>query len=299
MNDTTYKSYSPTGMLSDNGIRQYFKNGIDIYIDEKDGSSFDLDKQLHVGSVDLRFRHLCKRIQLENDSVLSYELLRNHSYTKPFELKDNDKLRIEPGEIIITTSLEIVNLSKDFAAIVTGRSSIARLGIMGHCCQEFIHPGHGQAIPLQIINLSPYPVELEQSVPICQIVFFRLATAASEKYTDRKDAKYSEETNPEGSKIYEDINSISYRDNSKKKGSRGKQSLNNTRKFVKKYISPFLPSAITFLVITPFLKEFVVDQTLSDIVTAFENLPAPIIVALILLIIFIFSKRGEDKWKYI
>ncbi len=295
MNYPNNKLYTPTGMLSDNGIREYFKKGIDIYTDEKDGSSFDLEKQLHVGSIDLRFRHLCKRIHLENDSVLSYELLRNHSYTKPFELKDNEKLRIEPGEIIITTSLEIVNLSKDFAAIVTGRSSIARLGIMVHCCQEFIHPGHGQAIPLQIINLSPYPVELEQSVPICQIVFFKFATAASEKYVDRTDAKYAEETDPESSKIYEEVNNINNVLETKEKNKKLKHLITDIQKFLRKYISPFIPSAITFLIITPFLKKYVIGQTWSDFWSSFEQLPAPTILAVILFIIFIFSKRGEDK----
>lgn len=287
--------YTPTGMLSDNGIREYYKKGIDIYTDEKDGSSFDLDKQLHVGSVDLRFRHLCNRIHLKDDEILSYELLKNHSYTKPFELKSNEKLRIEPGEIIITSSLEIINLSKDFAGIVTGRSSIARLGIMVHCCQEFIHPGHGQTIPLQIINLSPYPVELDQSVPICQIVFFKLATPASKKYTDRADAKYATEINPIGSKIYEDVK---INDTEKKASSthnKNKRFLDGLRKFTKTYISPFLPSAITFLVITPFFKEYVVDKSWSSFVNVFKDMPASLVIAVVLLLVYIFSKRGENK----
>lgn len=293
MNGAAHRIYSPTGMLSDNGIREYFNNGINIYTDDKDGSTFDLDKQLHVGSIDLRFRHLCKRIQLDDNKVLSYDLLKKHSYTKPFELKEKEKLRIEPGEIIITTSLEIVNLSKDFAAIVTGRSSIARLGIMVHCCQEFIHPGHAQAIPLQIVNLSPYPVELDQSIPICQIVFFKLATTASQKYIDRKDAKYAQEINPEGSKIYEDITTVP-EDNAEKRR-RHKWINSKVRKIIKNYVSPFIPSMIAVLIITPFLKEYVVGRTLSELGTVFSNLSAPLAIAIILLVIFILSKRGEEE----
>lgn len=290
--DRTELFTSATGMLSDTGIRNYFKNGIDIYTDGKDGYTFDLDSQLHVGSIDLRFRHLCQRFLLGDNEVLSYELLKNHSYTEPFELKENQKLRIEPGEIILTTSLEIVNLSNDFAALVTGRSSIARLGIMVHCCQEFIHPGHGQAIPLQIVNLSPYPVELELSVPICQIVFFKLATAASEKYVDRKDAKYAHEIAPESSKIYEDL-SINNTETVQNKNH--KQWPNGARKFIKKYIAPFIPSCISLLIITPFLTGYVVGKTLSEFLDTLKNLSAPLVVGLILLFIFIFSKRGEEK----
>ncbi len=283
--------FSPTGMLSDTGIREYFKNGIDIFTDEKDGYSFNLDEQLHIGSVDLRFRHLYNKIQLENETMLSYKLLKDHSYTKPYELKGNEKLIIQPGEIILTTTLEIVSLSKDFAAIVTGRSSIARLGIMVHCCQEFIHPGHGQAIPLQIINLSPYPVELDLTVPICQIIFFKLSSSASQKYTERNDAKYADETAPEGSKIYEEINNNAI----EIKKFEYKIHKEDISKFLEKYITPFLPGIITALVITPFFKEYAIDQTWSGFLAAFSNLPAPPIIAAILLSIFIISKRGIKK----
>ena len=96
--------YSPTGMLSDTGIRNYFKNGIDIFIDEKEQIQFDLDEQLHVGSIDLHFRHLCRRFKTES-TILTYEAVKNRSYTEPFELKGNEKLTIQPGEIILSTSL--------------------------------------------------------------------------------------------------------------------------------------------------------------------------------------------------
>lgn len=294
MSNASTRLFSTTGMLSDNGIRTYFKNGIDIHIDEKDGISFDLDNQLHVGSVDLHFRHLCRRFHLKDGSVLSYESLRNREYTEPFELKVGEKLKIQPGEIILTTSLEIVNLSEDFAAIITGRSSVAKLGIMVHCCQEFIHPGHGQAIPLQIVNLSPYPVELDLSVPICQIVFFKLATSASKKYVDREDAKYSGEISSESSKIYEDVNNNDVGTKSIEKKHLKKNTV-ALQKFLNKYIVPFLPSTIAYLIITPFLTTFIVNKTLADVWTVFKNLPAPLILALILLAVYIFSKRGEEK----
>ena len=287
-------AYSLAGMLSDNGIKEYFKKGIDIYTDEKDGFSFDLDKQLHVGSIDLHFRHLYRRINLANDEVLSYKRIQDHDYTQPFELRKDEKLIIEPGEIILTTTSEIVNLTEDFAAIITGRSSIARLGIMVHCCQEFIHPGHGQSIPLQIVNLSKHKVELEQSIPICQIVFFKLATPASKKYIDRFDAKYSKEKDPESSKIFQDMPKEEQNEGIENKSS-FKSRISQIRGFVNKYISPFIPSIITLLVITPFLKEYVMGKTGWDVLQAIQRLPLPVLLSVILLAVFIFSKKGEGK----
>jgi len=286
------KNYSTAGMLSDNGIRESFKNGIDIFTEDAETIQFDLNNQLHVGSIDLHFRHLCRRFKSEN-TVLSYESVRSRSYTEPFELKENEKLIIQPGEIILTTSLETVSLSENFAAIITGRSSIARLGIMVHCCQEFIHPGHCQTVPLQIINLSPHPVQLDLSVPICQIVFFKLTTTASEKYSDRTDAKYAGEKDAEDSKIYEDVKNDFKEENTKKNNFNEKKE--KFRETINKYISPFLPSMICFLMITPILKENVVDKTWADVVGSIGNISASLIFSIFFLCIYIFSKRGKKQ----
>lgn len=291
MGEIIDKIYSPSGMLSDNGIKEYFKNGIDIFIDEKETIQFDLNSQLHVGSIDLHFRHLYRKFSSKN-TVLSYEAVRSRNYTEPFELKENEKLVIQPGEIILTSSLETVSLSKDFAAIITGRSSIARLGIMIHCCQEFIHPGHCQTIPLQIINLSPHPVQLDLSVPVCQIVFFKLTTTASEKYSDRTDAKYAGEIEPGDSKIYEDIK-IDYVKEKNQGRSKFHDKKEKFRKVLGKYITPFIPSIICFLIITPFLTENILDKTWSDILDSFGNISASLIISIVLLILYIFSKRGK------
>lgn len=305
----------PAGLLSDTGIRKYFKNGIDIFTDGKDGLSFDLDKQLHIGSVDLRFRHLYHRFSLNKDDILSYELLRDHKYTTPYELSDSEKLIIDPGEIVLATSLEIVSLSEDFAALITGRSSIARLGIMVHCCQDFIHPGHGQAIPLQIINLSPNRVELDMRVPICQIIFFKLASTASEKYTDRADAKYSKEKDAESSKIYQEIESgetsnfsrsghhnvsVSVNVGAKSEDpSETKKKESKIKKILKKYFKPFLPGIIMAAVGTPLISNYIVNKTVQEVhrtlADAFTDFPAAWVVAIICLFLFIISSRGDNE----
>ena len=137
------------GMLSDVDIRKYFGSEIKIYTDVKNGDlHFDLDKQLQLASIDLRFRNEFKRFKKGLTQNLTYEMLKNHEYTDPFEIANNQRLIINPGEIILTTTLETVSISNNFAGIITGRSSIARLGIMVHCCQEFVNPGQGAPIAL-------------------------------------------------------------------------------------------------------------------------------------------------------
>ena len=147
---------------------------------------------------------------------------------------------------------------------------------------------------MQIVNLSKHKVELEQSIPICQIVFFKLATPASKKYIDRTDAKYAKEKDPEGSKIFQDMPKEKQNENIEN-NSNFKSRISRIRSFLNKYISPFLPSVITFLIITPFLTEYVMGKTGWDLWQAIQHLPLPGVLAVILLAIFIFSKKGENK----
>ena len=190
------KSSSYSGILSDIDIKSFWGHGINIFSSETGELAFNLEKQLQLGSIDLHFRHAYSKIRLSKNEILTYDMLKQHNYTTPSELKTGEKLRILPGEMIVTTTLETVQFSEEFAGIITGRSSIARLGVMVHCCQEFINPGHGQPIPLQIINLSPCSVELDLRIPICQLVVFKLCSPASGRYKDDINSKYANETVP-------------------------------------------------------------------------------------------------------
>ena len=276
-----------SGMLSDQDIRHYWKKGIYVYDTEK---KFDLEKQLQLGAIDLRFRNEYKKIELMGkNQMLTYDMIKNHSYTKPYELKADEKLVIKPGEIILTTTMETVQLTEQFAALISGRSSFARLGIMVHCCQEFIKPGHGQTIPLQIINLSPYTVELDMNVPICQIIFFKLVTSASEKYVDRNGAKYSEEVAPESSKIYEEMSQEDITNNKKKR-------INpNIYVKIKKLLIPFLCPSILYLLINPIYNKYLMTNSFESLINIVKDAPLSMMGGSVLLVIYciIFWKEGD------
>lgn len=276
-----------SGMLSDQDIRHYWKKGIYVYDTEK---KFDLEKQLQLGAIDLRFRNEYKKIELMGkNQMLTYDMIKNHSYTKPYELKADEKLVIKPGEIILTTTMETVQLTEQFAALISGRSSFARLGIMVHCCQEFIKPGHGQTIPLQIINLSPYTVELDMNVPICQIIFFKLVTSASEKYVDRNGAKYSEEVAPESSKIYEEMPQEDITNNKKKR-------INpNIYIKIKKLLIPFLCPSILYLLINPIYNKYLMTNSFESLINIVKDAPLSMMGGSVLLVIYciIFWKEGD------
>lgn len=284
--NTQNNDYIP-GMLSDADIKHFWNRGIYIFTSESGELAFDLERQLQLGSIDLRFRHDCKRISISNGEVLTYERLKNHDYTVPFEIKSGKKLTIAPGEMILTTTLETVQLSEDFAGIITGRSSIARLGIMVHCCQEYINPGHGQPIPLQLVNLGPCTVELDLSVPVCQLVIFKLRNPASGRYIHEKNAKYSSEVGPENSKIYEEMSGEASSPDKTRKAEKLKKVIGN-------YLLPFLPSLIMATGITPFISNYVNGKSILDLTTAVQSMPLPTLLCVAAFLLYIWLKRGSN-----
>lgn len=283
------------GMMSDIDIRNCFGEEINIYTDHKSGEfSFDLDKQLQLASIDLRFRNECKRFKEGLKTNLTYEMLRNHEYTDPFEISNSEKLVINPGEVIFTTTLETVFISTCYAGIITGRSSIARLGIMVHCCQEFINPGQGAPIALQITNLGKYSVELDLRTPICQLILFRLSIPSSNAYNNLEKSKYKNEKVVASSKIYEEAGmEIDCENSNKGEKNSGKSGrINAIIIFLNKYIIPFCPSVLMLLFISPTLNK-TSNITVSSIITSISNAPAVWIFGVIMFIIYIVCKRSD------
>jgi dCTP deaminase len=268
------------GLLSDYDIKYYWGKGIDIYTVDN-YPDFEPEKQIQPGSVDLRFRNEFKRFSLKDGDTLSRQTLINKSYTEPFDLKADDKLIINPGEIILTTTLEEVHFSNDFAGFITGRSSMARLGLMVQCCQDFINPGNRQAIALQLVNLSPYPIELEMYSAICQLIVFRLCTSATHGYTDNPNSKYANETGPIPSRIFQD-NPVNKKNNT-------------IIKWLKKWIEPLLPSLVIGTVFMAFVYNVVKERPIKDIFKLITEIPAGIIIGIVVVALYIFLKLKDDE----
>lgn len=282
------------GMLSDVDIKKYIGKGIEIYTEhENDELKFDLDKQLQLASIDLRFRNEFKKFKDGINGNINYEMLRNREYTTPFEITNNEKLIVDPGEVIFTTTLETVKISNDFGGIITGRSSIARLGIMVHCCQEFINPGQCAPIALQITNLGKYPVELDMRFPICQLVLFKLSSPSSKSYSKMSSSKYRNEVVPMQSKIYKDSEKNDEHISSENHSDNKNVIYKKARRFLKKYISPLLPSVIMFLLITPFLQN-IKGLTVFSFLSGIKNLPLVGILTLIVVIVYIYLRKDDE-----
>jgi dCTP deaminase len=159
---------------------------------------FNPEAQIGPGSIDLRLSPTVRRYK---EGIPCIDLSTKGD-TELVELDPEQDFVIQPGELWLATTLEVVMLPPNIAGLITGRSSIARLGLLVQCSQDFIQPGHAQLIPLQLINTTTRPIKIKPHLSICQLVLLYTTSNASIPYSQRENAKYKGELlTPEPSKI--------------------------------------------------------------------------------------------------
>lgn len=89
---------------------------------------------------------------------------------------------IDPGELILASTAERIEIDNGHVGRVEGKSSWARKGLLPHVAAGFIDPGFRGNITLEILNVSKVPILLEPGVAIAQIAFMRLLTPATRPY---------------------------------------------------------------------------------------------------------------------
>lgn len=105
----------------------------------------------------------------------------------------DDSIVLQPGQFILGATLEKICLPRDIVGQLTGKSSLARLGVMVHVTAGFIDAGfsHPPAqITLEIVNVAQRPVRLHAGMSIAQMVFTRTAECQI-AYNEKPGAKYN------------------------------------------------------------------------------------------------------------
>lgn len=105
---------------------------------------------------------------------------------RTFNLGEKSMYVLQPGEFILGSTIEYVNVPYDLVARVEGRSSIGRLGVMVHVTAGYIDPGFMGNITLELFNCSDKPFQLNFGDCLCQIVFETLSSPCKHPY----DGKY-------------------------------------------------------------------------------------------------------------
>jgi dCTP deaminase len=102
--------------------------------------------------------------------------------TEHVRLAEGESFVIHPGEFVLGTTVERVQMPDDLVARIEGKSSLGRLGLIVHATAGFVDPGFGGTLTLEITNLTRVPIVLWPGKPIAQLSFMALDRPAERPY---------------------------------------------------------------------------------------------------------------------
>ncbi|WP_248897756.1 dCTP deaminase [Haloplanus halobius] len=187
-------------ILSDTDILARLREG-DLVIDPLE----DIDQQVQPASVDLRLGSEFLEFQRTNISCIHPTREREVSeYISETVVDDGDEFILHPGDFVLGTTKERIEVPPDLVANVEGRSSLGRLAVVVHATAGFVDPGYRGQVTLELSNLGTAPVALTPGMRVSQLVFTELSSPAERPYGSDRGSKYQDQTGPQASRIGDD-----------------------------------------------------------------------------------------------
>jgi len=188
-------------VLSDKDIKKALKTGR-----IKIRPSPDLKTQLGSCSLDLR---LGNTFRLFNHSKVAYidpldPAKNGKNVTKEVKVKKKEPFIMQPGDFVLATTVENVQLADDILARLEGRSSLGRIGIIVHSTAAIFDPGWRGKVVMELGNLGRMPVALYPGMRICSLTFEEVSSKVEIPYWKKKGAKYVDQKGPEPSKLFKE-----------------------------------------------------------------------------------------------
>jgi dCTP deaminase len=163
-----------TSVLSDGTIRRLVDEGR-LRIDPWDPG------MVQPASVDLRLGSSFR--VFHNHKLPAIDLAEPpQGVTEHVEIGEDQSFVIHPGEFVLGSTSEWVELPNDIVARIEGKSSLGRLGLIVHATAGFVDPGFKGTLTLEITNLTRVPIVLWPGKPIAQLSFMTLDRPAERPY---------------------------------------------------------------------------------------------------------------------
>jgi dCTP deaminase len=185
-------------VLSDRDIRAEITAGrivIDPFIPEA----------VQPSSVDL---HLDRRFRVFRNSRYPYIDVRadQPELTELVEIGGDEPFILHPGEFVLGSTFERVQLPNDLVARLEGKSSLGRLGLLIHSTAGYVDPGWEGNLTLELSNVANLPITLYDGMKIGQISFQRLSSPAEIAYGEASiGSKYRGQRDPTASLYHRDF----------------------------------------------------------------------------------------------
>lgn len=119
---------------------------------------------------------------------------------------------LHPGEFVLGSTFEQVDLAADLAGRFEGKSSLGRLGLLTHSTAGFIDPGFRGHITLELSNVANLPLMLWPGMKVGQLCLFRLAVPAEQPYgCGAAGSRYQGQRGPTASRSYLSFHTVDTR----------------------------------------------------------------------------------------
>ncbi|KAB1192283.1 dCTP deaminase [Haloferax sp. MBLA0076] len=187
-------------ILSDADILARLERG-DLVVDPID----DIDMQVQPASVDLRLGTDFLEFQRTNISCIHPTREDEVSkYVTETHVPEGEDFILHPGDFVLGTTKERVEIPADLLATVEGRSSLGRLAVVIHATAGIVDPGYEGQITLELSNLGTAPVALTPGMRISQLIFTEMKSPADRPYGAERGSKYQGQRGPQASRIGSD-----------------------------------------------------------------------------------------------
>lgn len=165
----------------------------------------DYKTQLGSCSIDLRLGNVFRVFEYSRHAYIDpFKKNTTDQFTREIRIKDKEPFIIQPGDFVLATTVEEIEVPDDLTGRLEGRSSIGRLGIVVHSTAANIECGFRGHITLELANMGKLPVALYPDIRICSVSFEQLSSPAEVPYYKKKSAKYIGQKGPGESKIREE-----------------------------------------------------------------------------------------------
>lgn len=201
-------------VLSDHTIKEELEKGR-IVIEPLDPAD------IQPASVDLR---LDRQILVFSNSRRPHIDVRMgmDDLTETVRIDDEIPFILHPGEFVLGSTLEHIELPDDLVARLEGKSSLGRIGLVIHSTAGFVDPGWKGHLTLELSNLARLPITLYYGMKIGQISYLRLTTPADRLYgSEGLGSKYQGQTVPTASRFSQEFTGTVSRPGTSSRSPRG------------------------------------------------------------------------------
>ena len=150
-------------------------------------------EQIQPASVDIRLGNTFSIVDdtpsgiITLDSSISYKTITTDTYL------------ILPGQFVLATTMEYFELPDDLTALVEGRSSLGRMGLIIQNA-GWVDPGFKGEITLELFNANRCAINLKAGRRVGQLVFAQMDDHALNPYN----GKYQGQKGATGSRVFMD-----------------------------------------------------------------------------------------------